>query len=87
LGANLPGIVKLLSVDFIKLVFVAILIACPIGWWAMNTWLQDFSYRTNIQAWVFILAGILSLLIAFGTICYHALKIARINPVNSLKNE
>ncbi len=87
LGANLPGIVKLLSVDFIKLVFVAILIACPIGWWAMNTWLQDFSYRTNIQAWVFILAGILSLLIAFTTICYHALKIARINPVNSLKNE
>lgn len=87
LGASLPGIIKLLSTDFIRLVIIAILIASPIGWWAMNKWLQDFSYRTNISAWVFITAAAISLLIAFGTICYHALKIAKINPVQSLKDE
>ncbi|MGE8376901.1 MAG: ABC transporter permease, partial [Sphingobacterium sp.] len=87
LGASLLGIIKLLSADFIKLIFIAILIACPIGWWAMDTWLQDFNYRISIQAWIFILAGIASMLIAFGTIFYHALKIGRINPVNSLKDE
>jgi len=87
LGASLPEIIKLLSADFIKLIFIAILIACPIGWWAMNTWLQDFNYRISIQAWIFILAGTASMVIAFGTIFYHALKIGRINPVNSLKDE
>ena len=87
LGASLPGIIKLLSTDFIKLVLVAILIASPIAWWAMNNWLQDFSYRIDIHPWVFLAAGGLSLLIAFGTICYHALRIGRINPVNSLKEE
>ena len=87
LGASIPGIIKLLSTDFMKLVLLAILIASPIGWWAMKTWLEDFSYRTAIQPWVFLLAGAVSLIIAFGTICYHALKIARINPVKTLKDE
>lgn len=87
LGASLPGIIKLLSTDFIKLVLIAIVIASPIAWWAMNNWLQDFNYRIDISAWVFVLAASVSILIAFATICYHALKIARINPVNSLKDE
>ena len=87
LGASLSGVIKLLSADFIKLVLVAIVIASPISWWAMNSWLQDFNYRISIQAWVFLLAGGLSILIAFFTIAYHALKIARMNPVKSLKDE
>lgn len=87
LGASLSGVIKLLSVDFMKLVVVAIIIASPISWWAMNSWLQDFNYRIGIEAWVFLLAGCLSVLIAFFTIAYHALKIARMKPVNSLKDE
>lgn len=87
LGASLPGIIKLLSTDFIKLVFIAIIIASPIAWWAMNNWLKDFSYRIDIKPWVFLAAGGISLFIAFCTICYHALRIGRINPVNSLKDE
>src|SRR5690606_3692049 len=87
LGASLVGVIRLLSIDFVRLVVVAFLIASPISWWAMNNWLQDFSYRVAIESWVFLLAGGLSILIAFLTIAYHALKIARMNPVKSLKDE
>ncbi|MFC7524183.1 ABC transporter permease [Parapedobacter sp. GCM10030251] len=64
LGASVSGIVSLLSKDFVKLVLTAIIIASPIAWWAMNTWLADFAYRTSIQWWMFALAGLAALVIA-----------------------
>ncbi|MEX6687056.1 ABC transporter permease [Danxiaibacter flavus] len=87
LGASVSNIVGLLSMDFIKLVFIAFLIASPVGWYAMNKWLNDFAYRTNITWWVFVLAGIGSLLIVFITISFQAVKAAVENPVKSLRTE
>jgi putative ABC transport system permease protein len=77
----------MLSVEFLRLVLIAILIAFPITWFAMYKWLQDFAYRINIQWWVFLLAGILALLIAFITISFQAIKAALANPVKSLRSE
>ncbi|TDS15956.1 ABC transporter permease [Sphingobacterium paludis] len=87
LGASVAGIIQLLSFGFLKLVLLALLIATPIAWWAMHVWLQDFSYRTEVKWWVFVLTGGMSLLIAMGTICYHAIRTARMNPVSSLRDE
>jgi len=87
LGASVPGIVKLLSADFLKLVIIAIVIATPIAWWAINKWLADFAYRINISWKVFATAGILALLIALITISFQAIKAAIANPVKSLRTE
>ena len=87
LGASVGGIVKLISKDFLKLVIIAIIIATPIAWWAMNKWLQGFAYRVNISWWVFILAGILALLIALITVSFQSIKAAIANPVKSLRSE
>lgn len=87
LGASVAGIVKLLSKDFLKLIFVAIIIATPIAWWAINKWLEGFAYRINISWWVFVIAGILALLIALITISVKAIKAALANPVDSLRTE
>jgi putative ABC transport system permease protein len=87
LGATVSGIVSLLSIDFIVLVIVALLIASPLAWWLMNMWLQNFAYRIDMQWWVFILAGIISVLIAFITISFQAIKAAVANPVKSLRAE
>ncbi len=87
LGASVAGIVKLISKDFLKLVIIAIVIATPIAWWAMNKWLQGFEYRINISWWVFILAGLTSVCIALLTISYQAIKAAIANPVKSLRTE
>ena len=59
LGASVKGIISLLSKDFIRLVVVAIIIASPVAWWAMNKWLQDFAYSINISWWIFLVAGVL----------------------------
>ena len=61
LGASAGSITLLLSNSFIKLVLIAFVIACPVAWFVMNKWLQDFAYRINISWWVFVLAGILAL--------------------------
>jgi len=87
LGASVTGIVSMLSKDFLKLVFISILVASPIAWWAMNKWLQDFAYKINISFWVFVLAGTVALLIALITICFQAIKAAIANPVKSLRTE
>ena len=65
----------------------AILIASPLAWWAMNTWLQDFAYRIDISAWVFIAAGALALLVALVSVSILAIKTATANPVKSLRSE
>jgi putative ABC transport system permease protein len=87
LGASTSGIVKMLSFDFIKLVLIAIVIASPIAWYAMHTWLQDFSYRISIEWWVFVLAGMLAVVIAFATVSFQAIKAALANPIKSLRTE
>lgn len=87
LGATVTGIVKILSKDFVKLVFIAIIIASPIAWWAMNQWLQDFAYRVEIQWWMFVLAGTIAVFIALLTVSSQAVKAAIAKPVDSLRDE
>lgn len=87
LGASVGSIVHLLSNDFLKLVLVAFALALPVGWWATHQWLQDFAYRIEVQWWVFPLAGLLAILIAFLTISFQAVKAAMANPVKSLRSE
>jgi putative ABC transport system permease protein len=87
LGASIPGIVGLLSKDFLKLVLLSILIASPLSWYFMNNWLKDFAYRININWWVFLIAGVIALIIAFLTVGLQAVKAAIANPVKSLKTE
>jgi putative ABC transport system permease protein len=87
LGSSVSGIVLLLSKDFIKLILVAIVIAIPLCWWAMNIWLRGFAYRITIGPLVFIEAGSIALAIAFATIAWQAIKAALGNPMQSLRNE
>lgn len=87
LGASVTGIVQMLSKDFLKLVGIAIVIAAPIAWWAMNKWLQAFAYRIDIGWWMFALAGLIAILIAVITVSFQAIKAAIANPVRSLRTE
>ncbi|HSZ84496.1 MAG TPA: ABC transporter permease [Puia sp.] len=87
LGASVTQVTQMLSKEFLKLVFVASIIAFPVSWWAMNKWLQSFAYRINISWWVFVIAGITALLIALITVSWQAIKAAVANPVKSLRTE
>jgi len=87
LGASTTGLVRLLSVDFLRLIALAALIAFPIAWYAMHNWLSDFAYRISIQWWVFGLAGLLATIVALVTISFQALKAALANPVKSLRTD
>jgi len=87
LGASVSNVVGLLSKEFLVLVIIAALIAFPLGWWAMNKWLEDFAYRIHIEWWVFPVAGIAALIIALLTISFQAIKAALANPVKSLRTE
>ena len=87
LGASVGNITKLLTTDFVKLVIIAIVIASPLAWYAMNQWLQGYQYRIQIHAGVFIEAGAIAILIALATVSFQAIKAALENPVNSLRAE
>jgi putative ABC transport system permease protein len=87
MGASVAGIVALLSTDFLKLVLIAILIATPIAWWAVRTWLNDFAYRIDIEWWMFLIAGVLAVAVALFTISFQSIKAALTNPVKSLRAE
>jgi putative ABC transport system permease protein len=87
LGASVTNIIALLSKEFIVLVSIAIAIAAPLAWWAMDKWLQDFAYRVTIGWWIFALAGFLALVIALLTVSFQAVKAAVANPVKSLRTE
>ncbi|RFZ84931.1 ABC transporter permease [Mucilaginibacter terrenus] len=87
LGANVAGIVALISSDFLKLVLIAVVISSPLAYYAMTNWLQGFAYRINIQWWVFLLAGGLAIVIAFVTVGYQSIKAALANPIKSLRSE
>ena len=87
LGASVAGIVALLSREYLRLVALAILISAPIAWWAMNRWLRNFAYKIPLSWWLFALAGLSGLGIAFLTVGFHSFKAAKANPVKSLKIE
>ena len=87
LGASVQNITLLLSRNFLKLVLIANIIAWPIAWFVMHNWLQDFAYRISIQWWIFAVAGIISILIAFFTVSFQSIKAAVANPVKSLRSE
>lgn len=87
LGASVSGIISLISKDFVKLVLLANLIAWPLAWFAMNKWLQHFSYRIDLGAAIFVVAGALALVIAILTISFQAIKVAVANPINALRDE
>ena len=87
LGASVPGIAKLLSLEFVQLVLVAMVIAAPVAWYAMNRWLADYAYRISIGWGVFVLAGVLAVVIALVTVSFQAVKAAMGNPVKALRSE
>jgi putative ABC transport system permease protein len=87
LGASTGNIVTMLSTDFLKLVLVAALIAFPVAWLGMHKWLEDFAYRINISAWIFLIAGLAALAVALLTISFQAIKAAITNPVVALRSE
>lgn len=87
LGASVTNIINLLSMEFVKLVVIAFVIAAPLAWYVMNMWLNGFAYRTPLGWQIFALAGMVSLVIAFGSISFQAIKAALANPVKSLRTE
>jgi putative ABC transport system permease protein len=87
LGANVPSIIALLSKDFLKLVSLSVIIACPIAWFAMDKWLQSFAYRTDVSLWLFVVTASIVFAIAIITISFQAVKAAIANPVKSLRME
>jgi putative ABC transport system permease protein len=87
MGASVQGIVNLLSKEFLTLVMLSFVIAMPLAWYFMHQWLKDFAYRTDINWWVFVLAGMLALMIAIITVSFQAIKAAIANPVKSLRTE
>ncbi|MFT4154178.1 FtsX-like permease family protein [Parafilimonas sp.] len=87
LGSSVTGIVRLLTKDMVLLVVLALAVAVPLSWWAMNQWLQAFAYRISIQWWMFALAGLTAILIALLTVSVQAIKAAMANPVKALRSE
>lgn len=87
MGASVKQLLLLLSKDFLKLVLISFLVAIPVTVILMNRWLEDFAYRIHISWWVFLIAGIISICIAFATISFQAIKAAVANPVKSLRTE
>jgi putative ABC transport system permease protein len=87
LGAGVAGITRLLSVDFLKLVVLAFVIATPVAWWCMYRWLETFAYRITLRWWMFGCAGLAAVLVALATVSFHAIRAAVANPVKSLRAE
>jgi putative ABC transport system permease protein len=87
LGASPARLFNLLSKEFLMLVFIAMIIACPLAWITMNNWLEDYEYRVNITWSIFVIAFIVSIFIALLTVSFQAIKAAVANPVKSLRTE
>lgn len=87
LGASVRNVLLLVSKDFLLLVGIAFIVAIPLTWFAMHQWLQSFAYRATVSWWIFIVAGLLSILIALFTISFRAIRAAVANPVKSLRSE
>jgi putative ABC transport system permease protein len=86
LGASVASITGLLAKDFLKLVVIAIVIASPLAYYFMQEWLSNFAYRTNIEAWIFLAAGAVAVLIALATVSFQSVRAALVNPTKSLRS-
>jgi len=86
-GASIFQILKLLNKDFIMLVVFAFIIAVPVGWYIMDSWIQEFAYRTDLSWWLFALAAVIAVLIAIVTVSIQSIKAATSNPVKNLRTE
>ena len=87
MGSSVINIINLFTWEFLKLVIIANLIAWPVSWFIMKEWVGDFAYKTEISWWLFLIAGLVAVLIAFITVAYQSLKAAVANPVDSLRDE
>jgi putative ABC transport system permease protein len=87
LGAGIGNIAALLSIDLLKLILIAVVLAIPFAWWAMQVWLQNFAFRVNVGWSVFALSSLAAILVALVTISFQAIKAALANPVKSLRSE
>jgi putative ABC transport system permease protein len=87
LGATVPGIMRLLSYSFLKLVLIAFVIAAPLAWYYINQWLNEFSFRIDIPWWAFLAAGFSTMILALITVSFQSIKAALMNPVKSLRSE
>jgi putative ABC transport system permease protein len=87
LGSTVTQIVTMLSMDFIKLVFISLVIAFPVAYWLMGKWLQDFAYRTEIHWWIYAATGLITLLIALITVSVQTIRAATRNPIKALRTE
>jgi predicted permease len=87
LGASATRITSLLSKDFLQLVAISCIIAFPVAWWAMHSWLQNYAYHIEINWWIFIIAGCLAIFIALITVSFQAIRAAIANPINALRRD
>jgi putative ABC transport system permease protein len=87
LGASVSNIAVLIAIDFLRLVFIAFIIAAPVAWMVMSKWLQDFAYRINIGVGVFAIAAIIAIVVALAAVSFQSIKAAIANPVKSLRTE
>jgi ABC-type antimicrobial peptide transport system permease subunit len=87
MGASVNGIVKMISLHFLKLVLISLVIAVPLAWFSMQSWIENYAYRIEINPLTFIWVGLLVMVVALCTVCYHAIKAALVNPVKSLRTE
>jgi putative ABC transport system permease protein len=87
LGATATSIVLLIINEFTKPVIVAIVLGIPVAWWIMSKWLSDFAYKTDIGAQPILIAALVSIVVAFGTASFQAIKASMINPADTLRNE
>ena len=87
MGASVPNIIKLVLKDYLILLLISLIVAAPVSWWLFGDWLADFAYRINLSADLFVIAFVLVLLISFTTVLARIYKIARANPVQSIRYE
>lgn len=87
MGASVYNLWRLLSKDFVVLVFISLVLSMPLAWWGMNNWLQKYNYRSDMPWWIFAAAGIGALVITLLTVSFQSIKAALANPVNSLRSE
>ena len=87
MGASVARLWRMLSTEFVVLVMISCMIAVPLAYYYMHSWLENYQYRTEISWWVFVVTGTGALVITFATVSFHALRAARINPVRSLRSE
>ena len=87
LGATVANIVSMVSKDFLQLVLLSTILAMPVAWWGMHTWLENFAYRTELKIWIFLLVGALAISLAFITVSLQAVQAASANPMDNLRSE